>query len=825
MGIGGMADFASDWMGQGVPTKVYETKPVYLINNPLIDRSKISTSTTSFRQEGSRWSINFNWMEGGDTQAEGLLFEDIRQAKDYTSIAFSSKNQRISPSFDRQKLNADLQRAVEIAVPAFNFLLYRVESLPSSAVGLGQLWIYNLIISNFIDPANFDPEEKCDPQKVSNFIHIYEGLVIASQAEMLTPILIGPGTAIGATKNLLQYFGSNALTAIGPAASRVASVATGKTLAFFTKFSSVVNFIDPIQMAKQLYATRGQRYVSYCKDDEYKVSAWQKLSAEQKKGLTQTVQQAGIDKLTQGLNIGQLLGGIGQKIQQAQLTDVLSFRALYHPDGVSSLSSPSLIYLHLDGGTMQWHSVYAQAQGCFKNNLQSKDGATVFSLDANGVRKTVNGTAVMNLTGSDWKDRSLFSQRMPGNAMTLVPNKIITTQLNCGRSPVMEVDSKGTLTASAGCAGTACLVAGVLDSSGYPDFATAIGAVSRIETEKGTLSIANGFIYYSSSSGDDANKETRIPSVEAQDAGIKEGGRIVIGGDGKVTATGYTTDKKGEIDAGTLHAILAEKARIEFEPSTGVLRAAVYSMAMMLSNGVLGFNARPATNQDAAGRAVPAIRVDGVTGKVGFEENATQFNNALAKIQGATGGLQMLETANYTYFFTTDAQGNPVLKIFNKKTGETREIPITGTITRDAAGNLVVPTKEGNFQFKMDMQDGKPTITVNGPGIAELATLLAARGSNGIMAYNPATGTWELYNGQDVPWNRDFATNGLSVFGSADGTKGIAQASLFAPPARTGAGYEANPLAAMPAWPEGTAFVAMVGAIAAGAALIRLKRG
>ncbi|MCX6767129.1 MAG: hypothetical protein NTY90_00140 [Candidatus Micrarchaeota archaeon] len=824
LGTGGVTDFASDIFGTGVPTKAYETGSVYLINNPRVDRDKATAASTSIKQEAGRWAINFHW-EQDEEGADGVMFEDIRDIKDYTSIAFSSRNQIINVGADRQKLTSELYRAAEIAAPAFNFLLYRVESLPASAVGLGQLAIYNIVIKNFIDPAGFNKDEQCDPERVSTFINMYKGLVIASQLEVYALYVGGPVGVLQKAKNMAEFLGLAAKTTVGKTLTAAAEVAANAgQRAFQSKFSNALLFLDPLQLAKQLYGTRGQRYVSYCKDNEYKVVTWQKLSSEKKKGLTDTIQQTGLNQLTKGLNIGDALAGLGQKVQAAQLTDILSFRAFYS-GAAGSLNSPKLVYLHLDSGTMQWHSVYNQLnnkQACFRTNYQAENGDAFVVDGSAGVKKLVNGTAVLNLDSPDWKARALMKQDKPGLAMTLVPNKIITAALACGPAPVMEVDAKGRLSAGMGCPGIDCLVSGVLQVTGQTDFSNAIGAVASVKTEKGEITVANGLIYYNAYSGDAANKEVRIPSYEAEDAGIREAGKVVITGEGKVIVSGYVSSKPGEIDAGYLNTIIAENARIEFNPATGTLTAAVYSLGSLLGNSILGMDNKPATNKDAAGKDVPALRVDNVRAKAGYEAEADQFNKALQQIQGATGGFQMLDTPNYQFLFTTDANGNPVLRILDKKTGQVREIPITGPITRDANGNIVVPTKDGNFTFKVDMKDGTPMLSVNGPGISELALLLSAKGQNGILTYNPATGAWEVWNGQDIPWNQNFAKNGLSIFGG-EAAKGTSQESFLAIPRGQGTGYTTSPLAAMPAWPEGAWLLAMVGAAAAGAALVRIR--
>jgi len=381
MGLGGVVDLASDVLAKGVPTKVYETKEVFLVNRPTGDRDKPVEASTGLTQEGGRWKISFGWEK--DSEAEGVFFEDIRGLGDYTSIAFSSKNKRIDLVTSRQKLLAQTYYALQLVAPAMNFLLYGREMLPASALGLGQLMIYNFIVSHFIDPENYNPNEVCKKEIVDQYIYEYEFLVGAGVAET---ILLYPG---GPTVKLAEYLVKKGLTSLGDFFKAL----TGKIVeagwgSLGSKLSRAVLILDPIQLAKQLYATRGQRYVSYCKDNEYKVVAWQKLSAEKKKGLTETIQQTGIEQLTKGLNIGQALSGLGQQVKAAQLSDVLSFRSFYY-DPSGQLDAQKLYYLHLDGATREWHTVLGQVKACFKTNLQSKDGTTVFTLDENGDRKSV----------------------------------------------------------------------------------------------------------------------------------------------------------------------------------------------------------------------------------------------------------------------------------------------------------------------------------------------------------------------------------------------------------------------------------------------------
>ncbi|HEV8289343.1 MAG TPA: hypothetical protein VGQ00_00090, partial [Candidatus Norongarragalinales archaeon] len=125
-------------------------------------------------------------------------------------------------------------------------------------------------------------------------------------------------------------------------------------------------------------------------------------------------------------------------------------------------------------------------------------------------------------------------------------------------------------------------------------------------------------------------------------------------------------------------------------------------------------------------------------------------------------------------------------------------------------------------------ENGRPLIKVNGPeGFSEIAQLLAARGPGGFISFDPNTGAWYAFNGQDIPWNNDFTRKGLSFLGSPDGARGIAEDNRFAPVPRPSSQqglYGLGPIS-VPSWPEQTPLAAlMLLTILGGVLAVRMRK-
>jgi len=499
----------------------------------------------------------------------------------------------------------------------------------------------------------------------------------------------------------------------------------------------------------------------------------------------------------------------------------------------SGMVRPSqLFYLHLDGANEVSWGIYnaLNTGGCFR---KCQDGATMAVCETDSGTYVIDKATGAKTQISD-SDRALLSTLMQDIAKTILPNPLISAQLACGSGDViMHADSNARMQASSGCATTECLIsqlanlAGKSISGGY--ISDVLGEVSAVKTTTGLALFEKGkpirFIYTAGTetsvtkisplgpgyydlggipisenstqvtSTDIQNgaltttkskvgTEVTSPSVGAQ-AAVDSGtltstealssALLNIKGDASVTLSGFTSGTNFEdVDAGELESIVFKRGRIEYDKANNRLVAALYILGEAdFAKSVKGVSAVATKNVNENGTN-NAIQVN-LTSKAGMEDAVAELNNALSQVQGS-GGMQMLETANTIYYFTKNAAGEDILKVCDKKTSTCKEYRITGSISSDGK-TITVPTESGTFSigFGTNAATGYPEINVNGPdGFAELATLLAAKGQNGIFVFDPLTGLAKILNGQDLSLSSDFASKGMSFYGTSDGTKGVA---------------------------------------------------
>ncbi|MFH0973807.1 MAG: hypothetical protein V1817_03420, partial [Candidatus Micrarchaeota archaeon] len=292
-------------------------------------------------------------------------------------------------------------------------------------------------------------------------------------------------------------------------------------------------------------------------------------------------------------------------------------------------------------------------------------------------------------------------------------------------------------------------------------------------------------------------------------------GAVVLDGPPGSTVTGESL--------GEIRTIIGDRGKLEYDPSTGNLVLFIYVLADELAANIDKIKVTPTENTLADGvTKVPAVKMD--TGeKTGLSDD---FRNALQSIQG-DGGMQSWEDENHLFYLTKDAAGNDVLRVVDKKTGEVTDYKITGDPYLDANGRLVIPTEKGDFKFWFDKDPatGAPILHAEGPGLQDLAAaLLAARGQNGIMTFNPSTGAISIYNGQDIPLSPEFAKKGISFTGDAQGnTIGIPQENLFGSTRGGTSGStttSGNQPFSLPSWPEDAAMAAVMLASVLGLVLV-----
>ncbi|MFH1107527.1 MAG: hypothetical protein V1787_06585 [Candidatus Micrarchaeota archaeon] len=861
LATGGIIDFASDMLGSGVPTKTFRAGNLYFINRDTTPDEQYSNSFTGFNHMGASWQINLGWKG----KSEATVFEDVRQEKEYTSLALFSHDLNIGASIDRNKLLPDYYNALQLVAPVLSLVILRKADpsvLGPTLAALMQLQTYEFIMHNFVSKERFSPNEICDEDAAMKYADVYLALTGVSAVQNLYPFsgLITKGGQLVIKNGVLPRLG-DALVKGGYIAQTL---------------NKALVFVDPVLLGRQLLASRGMEYVSTCKDTSYKFMAYQQIGG----GMAPTSVNDKIKGLTEGfgkLNVTGLLNRVGSKLDESRLTEMLNMRMLFQ-DEVGMLKPSDLYYIHLDGATQAWWGVYynAEQRGCFRVCQDSKD--EIVCNDGQTIEKTNKKTGEKTVLSDD-ADRAKLTQNNQQLARTIVPNKIIDAPLYCGGTEILAVTPGkygGTLAVTDNsCDAAACLRTQLSQITGIPatdDLSeSGFGAVTAVYTTKGIVTAADGRLRYLQNSGsrktvlglfgeeDLTGTEIQAPSLEALEKlpakDLADANKVSILGDGKVTLSGYTSEDFGEEELGTLMTVFTENGRIEYDPVQQRLVATIYQIAyakvdqQVKDIGIV----QPSVVKDENGHDMPAIQISNIIPKVGSEKEVEHLNTALKEIQkdtvtGAPGGFTVLETPDTKYVLTTDPKtGEQKLQVI-EKTKEThtitnpdgstsqvertveqtaKEYSVTGPV-RQEGNDVVVPTDKGDFRFNISTQDGKPTLAASGPdGFRDIATLLAAKGPNGILAFDPRTGLWYALNGQDIPWNPDFANKGLSYYNSDSGARGVVGDNLFANPRRaTGTATTASNPLALPSWPaeNPVVVVLMLFSVVAGAVVIRFRK-
>lgn len=137
------------------------------------------------------------------------------------------------------------------------------------------------------------------------------------------------------------------------------------------------------------------------------------------------------------------------------------------------------------------------------------------------------------------------------------------------------------------------------------------------------------------------------------------------------------------------------------------------------------------------------------------------FNKGMA----LNGPFQVFDTDKKTFILYSDANCTPHFKIIDKETGEVYDQAIKN-ITQTDKG-VQIQTADGlTHDIGFGTQNGKPTLTYNG----EEQLLRSAQGKNGSFYFDPDKGLYYAENGQFLPLNDSFKSQGLSVKGNPDGS-------------------------------------------------------
>jgi hypothetical protein len=794
MGLGTLMGAASNILSIGPPDKAFQIGQVALVNQAG-EAASPEGSSTAISWTGNQWAIRTNWRDN----SEAAMVENIINEKAYSSLALYTKDMDTGAKLNQRTLNTGYYKLLALAAPLLTWRIFTRTALPLGGLRvLTQLATFDLVVNNFVNPHEWSEGDICSKDKMDTFLNWYKFWVVAGMIETVaTAKFIGPLTQ----------------------ALQVANVVPAWQV-LVKSIGVVPMVVDPVEIAKMVITSKGFEYLSACKDTSYTIVAYQKLETG-KRGvsLNQTIENSGLGGVLNKLNLGQLLAGAGQKIEQAQLKDVMNFKGFFE-NQQGQVNAPKLLYVHADAAAINWRDVYAQLdkQGCLRESFVGRDG-TAWVRDGAGWRliNTSTGSAIDSFSGGDWSDRALFSQTHTALSSVLTPNRIITTPSISGcSSDALKVNSNGLV--STACPSIACVGDAVNEVTGITsDVSAALGRVVTISTDAASGSIGNGAArFYRTVNKTVEGSEEKAGTEYRFDSDAS----LTVAGDGTVKLSGKTmAGESKEVSLGKLTSIITESGHIEVVPSTGQLKILVKQLAFANA----GQNIRGITTGSNPGALFTINNI--APQDAASKEFTDKLQKALDKIQAGVG-FQSLETEKMRYDLLKDAQGNQVLRVTNKDTGESMDYKVTGQIRKEG-NDVVVPTDKGDFRFTIGTDEGgRPVVSVTGPdGIKEvLAALLAARGPGGVLAFDPNTGNWYAFNAQDLPMNPNFAKNGISWFGGTDGAKGLPTENAFAIPRATQAA-SVSPLGAFsfPSFAEGLLGVAMVALIVLGVLAVRVR--
>ncbi|MFH0834805.1 MAG: hypothetical protein V1881_00485 [Candidatus Micrarchaeota archaeon] len=791
--------------GATTPSKAYSAGTEFILNKPTNAGGDVKNSFTSLSTNGEQWTVDTRW--AGTSIATN--FEDLRgfgEKDEYTSMPMMTSNIQGQPVINRKDEAKTYAYITSFALP---FIMFTGISKDFGTLFAIPFTLTSLEYVMTINPNEFQ-KDACDPGKLAEFKTLYAG---ATSVGWLTSYL-------PATRLLTTYGKVNSAFLKSLAGTPSNPGKLGWTMVP-SQWIMIANSMNIPFYFQWMWGEQGMRYVASCKDSQYTILAFQKLSKYQKTSAGSSQLQPLADALSQ-LKLGAAVEGAyasNVTYDLPKMTELLNVKA--QMTGQTGTIFPSEVYYaHIEksafsvkGGLFDM----LDKKGCkFSENLQGKDGT--FNLGADGITLyNKDGSIALALRDEWWKLRSLARMRAQDDARTIVPNKIISTSLaGCGEAEFLSVNAYGEPSLTGTCSAAECLRSSIAEVTGRTvetDLTPFIGSIYYVDTDQGTATVSGNQIRFTQTA---PKSSERLPGQEVTAPTVDEmatlhsselvAAKLSVLGNGKVRVSGAS----GSEDVGTLVTVFGSRGKIEHKG--GQILVFIYVLADLPASNLKSVSAR--ANADGT------IKMD-AQAKAGAEKSGEQLKAGLDKIQGDEG-MTVFETADKIYRITPDGK----LQVIDKKTGAVTEYNTTGKPYNDANGNIVVPTDKGDFRFNIGLDKGQPTLGVTGPdGLKELAALLAAKGEQGILTFNPSTGAINVYNGQDIPMNSEFSSKGIGFSADANGnTRGVPIDNPFSVSGggNTAVGSGLN----LPSWPEELPLAAlMLMVILGGVLAVRLRFG
>ncbi len=813
---GTVTDALSDLTEGGIPTAAYRVGNLLFVNQPVEGGTAPtpSSSVTSFVAGNGDWSVSTAWQGKSDA----LVAEELDQRSEYARLPLEVKGKTWNLKIRAKKEFEAFYDTMKYVVP---LLSWRILGAQDYAVTGVRLLAYDFYVTDVVNPGAFKKDEECTMEKIDDYVGKYRALTIANQVvgalPLITPWFTGVASFTKTTANIVSK-----------------TSVIGKR--FTDKYvSAVVQVLDPITLAQGYYAAQALEYASSCRDSQYTILTWNSLKKKTGSTLSDKLKGISTNDVVSKLNIGKAAFGIGQEVDTASLSEYANLKAELN-DQHSSVKADKLYYLNFKDASIQWLPSLASDQPAACQNKCLDSDNTAACLDPEkGVEVCDKSTGICTKVAN--KERAANHLEADPYAATIIPNKYVSTTLAGCPGNAFQIDASKSLQliASSGCAGAQCMRNQLQYLTGRAiqnDLTGVLGRVTRIYTTGGSADFADAGIRFNAFSPINGEVELRSPGINvlenadsSQELFYKQAALLLVDNNGRTTLHGFINSTNLEdIEVGELRTIMTERGRINYL-GNGQVQIFLHVLGQVNAATIKDINTAPVQQNQCVENSNPGIKITRLEGFPGVGDvSAAELNAALEKIQGCNG-MQILETPNKKFIFTKDENGNPVLRVIDKNTGQVTDYKITGPL-RQEGKDIIVPTDKGDFRFNIGMgENGQPTLSVQGPnGLNEILPLLAARGLGGILMFDPRTGQWSAFNGQDLAMNPNFASKGQTYSADSNGNmRGVPGDSLLFPPTRrrqTGG----NTLASLPSWPEDNlGIILLVITALAGVAAVRWR--
>ncbi|OIO23924.1 hypothetical protein AUJ65_02630 [Candidatus Micrarchaeota archaeon CG1_02_51_15] len=851
LGMGRILEVLSGAFHINAPEEAFRANSYYLINIAEPNEEAREASTTSVNFRDGAWQVQTLWPHPATSTL--TAFEKVSPSTKVSAMSFETSMLPADAIVEGKELTKHAAVATIYGLPFI--MTFKLTQIPGRLMTLVPQLLLNQQLMK-IDHDKFK-NVQCDDKVIDKYIAAYGTVVALSNVINFAPVFGTLKTAQNLEKFKVSSSGFARAEDVREFA-RTSGVVRPPFLSSSTT-ASVLRVVDAIQLPQvlQMYlSSRAMEYVSSCKDNNYKILTYQTLPTRETGTLGQTLAQAGSQSPLAGnasfrLNVLDAVRGMGERILETERPELLHLNAVL--EGQEGIVQPDeLYYLELSNANLEWWNSFEQQ--CFRMCFDSPNQ----TICVDGVRGVyVQDRATGEITQLASADRARLQELATPLGRDIIPNDLIYSQMSCGSNRIMQADSSATLSITdASCQTTQCIVAKLAELTrarvDATDLTPQLGKVQRVHTTEGQAVLSEAgnsrasairFIRSVETTQErtdwlsplssvlpnetvPAGTELQLPAPEAlANASLQpllDTSVINFYGDGRVTAYGASASGASEQGLGTLVKIQTERGRIDFDRASNRLIVTVYILAELPVSQINGIQSRVACDE---------IRIDRVIPKAGIgDEAAAEFNRALQQIQQECG-FAILETQDKRYYFHKDENGNDVLDVLDKATGEWTRYNRTGPM-RLEGNDIVVPTDQGDVRFNIsqDPQSGRPILQVTFPdGNRDIGDLIAARGQEGAIYFDPRTGRWYAYNGQDIPLDSSFAQRGAAFYQTDNGIVGQPSSNFLANPARSAVTSQGDMLSllGLPAWPEPSrqpfAFAAMLVAIIAGVFAVRFS--